>query len=280
MKRLLIYCSLAVVGISGLAPGAEAARGVLKGRVFGPGGDPATDASLVLTSAVLERLFLVTSARTDGHYAFGDLEPGSYKLCAYLQGIGFAERNELTVRPPFAALADLELNATAPANGPFAPAPAPSRFHGHISDARGKDFAGAIARLLDADGRVVEIATTDENGRFHFMIEPNGRYAISTELTGYVPLFLHGLHADPDGPLYGRFIFQPKVFAFKTKVEEQAPEEELPLGGPERPLPANFHDWFPPDDDDCDEPPRPPIMGPPEIHPPPGPPPHGVRPPQ
>lgn len=279
MKHIAFWLFFVCVmfGASSL-PCAADGGGVLKGRIAGPDGNPATDASLVLTSSSQPRLYLVTSAKTDGFYAFGDLEPGGYKLRAYLEGIGYAERSDLMVRPPFAVLVNLELSPSGLEIALSAVATTPSRFHGHASDVKGQDLAGVQAQLLSGSGAIVDTAVSDPHGRFHFVLEPGSQYEIRTDLAGHVPLTLPGLAPDPGGSLYGRFILQPKVFAFKTQVKEPAPED-LPVGGPERPLPSDFRRLFPPDDDDCDEPPLRRPIGPPELQPPPGPPPHTVGPP-
>jgi hypothetical protein len=160
--------------------GTARATGVVRVR----GGAGISDATVTLTDLNGE-VVTATTTGPDGHYGFNELIGGTYTLVASARGAR-PGAVAMTVPETGDIVTDVELSGAASlsgvARGGTHSAPVP--------DAR--------VTLVDADGHVVAMTNTDDNGGYTFPEVPEGEYTVIA--SGYPPVTSHRqIHAGEDG---------------------------------------------------------------------------------
>ena len=132
------------------------------------------DATVTLTDSNGE-VIGTAKTRGDGGYTFAELLSGTYTLVVNAAGYRpYAEA--LAVADSGDALSDVELSAAA-------------RLTGQTVADGGRPVADARVTLVDANGHVVGMTTTDEAGTYAFGDLPEGDYTVIA--SGYPPVSSH-----------------------------------------------------------------------------------------
>jgi hypothetical protein len=153
-----------------LLSGTARATGVVRAN-----GAPVAAATVTLTDIRGEVMGSATTA-VDGEYLFADLLSGSYTLVANAAGYRpFAAT--LVVADSGDAVTDVDLSAAARLTGTTTGGPGRQP----VVDAR--------VTLVDSDGHVVAMTTTDEAGQYTFGDLPEGEYTVIA--SGYPPVSGH-----------------------------------------------------------------------------------------
>jgi EmrB/QacA subfamily drug resistance transporter len=154
------------------------------GLVRANGTEPVAGATVTLTDTRGEVVGSAASGQ-DGRYVFADLLGGSYTLVA--SAIGYRPyATALTVPDSGDAVSDVDLSGAARLTGTATGGP------------DGRPVPDARVTLVDADGSVVAMTTTDDTGGYTFGDLPQGEYTVIA--SGYPPVSgHHEIGAGEDG---------------------------------------------------------------------------------
>jgi EmrB/QacA subfamily drug resistance transporter len=147
------------------------------------GGEPVAGAMVTLTD-IRGEVVGAASTETDGRYAIGDLLGGGYTLVVNAPGYR-PHATALVVSASGDAVTDVELSGAA-------------RLTGTTTGDNGRPVPNARVTLVDADGHVVAMTSTDETGAYTFGNLPEGDYTVIA--SGYPPVSSHRqVNAGEDG---------------------------------------------------------------------------------
>ena len=234
---------LAWTTMSGAAsPDPIAGKGQLRGSVSGPDEEPLIGVSIVLVPTQNNHVLYATSTDEGGKYGFNGLLTDVYQVYAEGQGFASVVKKRISVKPPFRAIIDFEMQPIGPGEATVMPgsdadpgAVEPGtvgQVEGVFVDGKGEPvLEGSVVfrRLDDADD--VFYAQTDEQGHFSQSNLPAGVYDITTKSPGLIPLHLFANALTPTDVFHLRLVAPTYPLSFRGWIADLLPTE-IPVPPP------------------------------------------------